>query len=510
MGDLRWGLVENPDFIRGILGHSTTTIVVWFKSKLVSMSLESFVHSHRDQPRQLDASDQPLRIDSVLLELPLYDFQLEATCLGKTLANYFEHYPQLPGVVLLEQGKFFGMIARHEFLEYLLRPQGLALFLQHSLQVLHSYARPQPLVLPGDTPIIAAAQQSLRRATTHQNSPVVINDNGQFRLLNVHDLNVAYWQIRGIETQVRYERSQAQILQSQKMAALGRLVDGVAHEILDPIGFVWGNLAHVQQYSQDLLALIEAYETTFAERPPALEALRQDIELDYLQNDLPQTVSSIQSGAARIKNLAASLQNFCHIDEVYPKPADLHSLLDSILLLFKSRLTTKIKVVCNYGQLPPLACYSGQLSQVFMNILSNLIDTLLEQTIRRDLVAEFSGGRGFSSNPSETPQITITTDIRTLSEGIGQSSQADARWVSITIADNGPGLSPKVEQQLQQAFSIETRLFKETSLAMSYRIVTAKHGGKFWVRSRTFSNNDLPKRVGTEFQILLPLNQSDR
>ncbi|MEO0535066.1 MAG: ATP-binding protein [Cyanobacteria bacterium P01_A01_bin.123] len=468
------------------------------------------MHSPTVQPHQLDASDQPLRIDSVLLELPLYDFQLEATCLGETLAAYFEQYPHLPGVVLVKQAKFFGMIARHEFLEYLLRPEGLDLFLQRSLQVLHSYARPQPLLLSGDTPIIAAAQQFLRRATTHQNSPIVVDDNGQFRLLNVHDLNVAYWQIRGIETQVRYERSQAQILQSQKMAALGRLVDGVAHEILDPIGFIWGNLVHVQQYSQDLLDLIEAYETTFSERPPALETLRQDIELDYLQRDLPLTVGSIQNGAARIKNLAASLQNFCHIDEIYPKPADVHSLLDSILLLFKSRLTTKIQVVCNYGHLPPLACYGGQLSQVFMNILSNLIDTLLEQTIRRDLATEFDGGRSLRGNPAELPQIMITTDIRTLPEGIGQPSQEDDRWVSIIIADNGPGLSPKVEQQLQQAFSIETRMFKETSLAMSYRIITAKHGGKFLVRSRAFSNNNLPESVGTEFQILLPLNQSER
>lgn len=460
------------------------------------------------QPRQLAASDQALRIDSILLELPLYDFQLEDTCLGTTLAAYFEQHPNLPGVILLRQGKFFGMISRQAFLEYLLRPKGLELFLQHPLHVLHSYARSQPLILSGHTPIIAAAQQSLRRATADQNSPIVVHDSEHYRLLNPHDLNVVYWQIRGIETQVRYERSQAQILQSQKMAALGRLVDGVAHEILDPIGFIWGNLAHVQQYSQDLLTLVEAYETTFGERPPALSVLREDIELEYLQQDLPRTVGSIQTGAARIKNLAASLQNFCHIDEVYPKPADLHSLLDSILLLLKSRLTTKIHVVCNYGQLPPVACYSGQLSQVFMNILSNLLDTLLEQTIRRDLVAELGQGHPPEEIPLDPPQITITTNIQTLPPG--PPSAEDTRWVSIVIADNGPGVSPKVEQQIQQAFSLQTRMFKETSLAMSYRIITAKHGGKFLVRSQTFANSDLPENVGTEFQILLPLNQSDR
>ncbi|MEM6427301.1 MAG: sensor histidine kinase, partial [Cyanobacteria bacterium P01_D01_bin.128] len=450
------------------------------------------------QPRQLDASDQILRIDSALHELTLSDFQLDVTCLGQTLADYFEQYPQLPGVVLLKKGEFFGVLSRYDFLDYLLRPQGQELFLRHPLQVLHSYTRTQALVLPADTAILTAAPKSLRRPTAEQHNPIVVNDSGSYRLLSVHDLHVAYWQICGIETQVRYERSQAQMLQSQKMAALGRLVDGVAHEILDPIGFIWGNLTHVRQYSQDLLSLIEAYDAALSVRPQAVEALRQDIEVDYLQRDLPATLTSIQSGAERIKHLAASLQNFCHIDEVYPKPADLHGLIDSILLLLKSRLTTKIQVVCNYGKLPPVACYSGQLSQVFMNILSNLIDGLLEQTIRRDLAAEFNRGRpDLNGLAPAAPEIKISTDIRAFPKLSNHPGEEDSRWISITIADNGPGLSAAVEQQIQQAFSVETRIFKETSLAMSYRIITARHGGKFFVRSRTFSDAEMRDSVGT-------------
>ena len=463
-------------------------------------------------PHWVEGSSQPLKINSVLTELPRYDAQVSADWLGTDLATCFERYPDLPGVVMLDDSIFFGMISRQEFLEYLLRPEGPEMFLQKPIRVLYSYVRHRLIVLPGQTTIIAAAQQSLRRSPELSGHPIIVQQADQYLLLNVHDLNVAYWQLRGIETQVRYERAQAQMLQNEKMAALGRLVDGVAHEILDPIGFIWGNLSHVTHYSQQLLTLIDAYDAALPEKSADLEALEDDIELEYLKTDFPRIITSLQRGAERIKKLGASLQNFCHIDEVYPKPADLHDILDSIVLLVQSRLTTKIKITCEYESLPPVPCFAGQMSQVFMNILSDVIDRLLEQTIRRDLMAELDPAMAQSSVTvqhnvqHESPEIKITTRLCDRQEE-AEATAVD-RWVAITIADNGPGLPADVEDQVKTGFLQAKRAMKETSLSMSYRIITARHGGQFCVRSRTFAEQLPLSDASTEFEIRLPLYSS--
>ena len=321
---------------------------------------------------------------------------------------------------------------------------------------------------------------------------------------------IAYWQLRGIETQVRYERAQTQMIQTEKMASLGRLVDGVAHEILDPVGFIWGNLAHLSDYSQQVLSVLAAYEQHFPELPPDLAALKAEVELDYLRTDLPQTITSIRAGAERLKKLVTSLQNFCHSDDVYPKPANLHELLDSILLLLKSRLKGEIQVVKRYGHLPPVTCYAGQLNQVLMNILTNAINALLNQAIRQDIATEFYGHQPHLQIAAVAkPQITITTDLRSTLDDQARS----CRWVLIRIADNGPGMSTAERQQVLDSFSVEKRADKETSLALSYQIVTAKHGGKFYLRSQSTAElpsageSDLPSCAisGTEFELWLPL-----
>lgn len=451
----------------------------------------------------LDAYVTPLGVDSVLGELQLHTLQLDMQIPGHEAAQQFEQSPALPGIILTNQGQFVGMLSRSRFLEYLLRPGGTELFWDHPLKVLYSYARTQLLILPETTSILIAAQKALRRSPDLQGDPIVVRQDENFGLLNIHDLHIAHWQIRGIETQIRYERIQARMLQSEKMASLGRLVDGVAHEILDPVSFIWGNLSHVAHYSQQLLALLCAYQAELPETPPALIDLQDEIELDYLKSDLPSAIKSIQSGAERLKQLATSLQNFCHIDEVYPKPTDLHELIDSILLLLKSQINTRIKTVRHYGHLPPIPCYSGQLSQVFMNILSNAVDRLLEQTIRRDMSAPFQSPQDLGTSPPDTPTITITTQL--YSETATNPTMTDQRWVSITIADNAPSLSSEHHQSIINSFSIEQRILKETSLAMSYRIITAKHGGRFHMRSHSKAEDPSDSAQGIEFEICLPL-----
>lgn len=460
-------------------------------------------------PSLTEGNSQALCLESTLQELPLHSFHVESSCLGTKVAQIFEKYPLLPGVILLEQAQFLGMISRQRLLEYLIRPQGLELFLQQPLRVLYSYACTKMLVLPATTSIVIAAQRALRRSLDLQSEPLVVQiDSQNYCLLSVHDLNIAYWQIRGIETQVRYERIQTQIIQSEKMASLGRLVDGLAHEILDPVSFIWGNLIHISTYSQQLMNLLSVYEVQFTQTTHEIADLEAEIELDYLRQDFPRTIESVATGAERLKKLATSLQNFCHIDEVYPKPADLHECLDGILLLLKSRLTSGIHIVKNYGHLPPVPCYVGQLSQVFMNILTNAIDTLLNQAITQELASQLGGREDAHPNSVIKPQIEITTQVRSL-ESTNLSSD-HSRWVSIRIANNGPSLTLEIQKQILESFSIRKRAAKETSLAMSYQIVTAKHGGKFYLRSpRLSAEAPQPEEVqqasGTEFEILLPL-----
>lgn len=424
---------------------------------------------------------QSIQLESTLKDLPLYDFAAELDVLGTEIAQFFEQYSLLPGVILKEHGRFLGMLPRHRLLEYLLRPYGIDLFLDKPLRVLYSYDRTSPLTLSGDTPILSAAQQALRRPFERLSDPIVVHlDSDHYRILDAHELNIAYWQLRGIETQVRVERLQLQMVQSEKMASLGRLVDGVSHEILDPVSFIWGNLSHIAEYSKSLLEIINVYEKCIVQEPQKVTDLKDAIEFDYIREDLPKTLDSIRTGAERLSRLANSLQNFCHIDEVYPRPANLHDCLDSVLLLLKSRLSSEIQVVKQYGHLPPVPCFISQLSQVFMNILNRSIDSLLNQAARREI--EFG----------EPPRITIATEVCSI-DGTGQ------RWVSIQIADNNIEMSIETQNQLMQAFS--TDLVRETSLAMSHRIVTGRHSGKF----RVYSNIE-PSSRGTVFEILLPLN----
>ncbi len=445
-------------------------------------------------PSLSEASNQDLRLESTVRELPLYQFEVQTSCLGVDVAEIFEQYPLLPGAILIDQGKFVGMISRRRLVEYLLRPQGLELFLNQPLHVLYSYARTEMLLVNDSTPILVAVQQALRRSPELLSEPIVVKvEPNSYRLLDFQELNITSWQIRGIETQVRYERAQTQMIQTEKMASLGRLVDGVAHEILDPVGFIWGNLTHVSSYTQQLLELVSAYQANIPEVPAVVTELETDLELDYLQEDLPRAIASIQSGAERLKKLAVALQNFCHIDEVYPKPADLHSSINHIILLLKSRLSSDIKIVKNYGHLPPVPCFIGQIHQVFMNILTNAIDALINHALSRKFAQELH--RKSQGASDYKPQITITTEV------IAQKSPypgiPDQRIVSIKIADNGPGMSPELQKQILESFSIAKRADKETSLSVSYQIIKAKHGGEFMMRSEV--------GVGTEFEILLPL-----
>ncbi|MBD2409998.1 histidine kinase [Nostoc calcicola FACHB-389] len=450
---------------------------------------EEFSCRQISPPFLSEGSDRNFSLDSTLQELPMYNFPVEINCTGTEVASFLEKYPLLPGVILVEQGKFVGMISRRRLLEFLIRPYGQELFVQQPLGVLYGYARTPILLLAETTLILIAMQLSLKRSPELLSEPIVVQTTpGDYRLLDVQELNFISWQIRGIKNFVRYERSQAQMIQNDKMASLGRLVDGVVHEILDPVGFIWGNITYVSNYSQDLLKLIAAYDRELPSASQTIDQIKEEIEFDFLEQDLLRSLASIRTGAERLKRLVTSLQNFCHLDELYPKPVDLHACIDNLILLINSRIQGEIEIIKSYGQLPPVYCFMGQLNQVLINILSEAVDTLLNEAARQQLYLE-------DTKTLQKPRIKISTEV--ISQKPSKPHAPDSRWILIRISDNGPGMSQEFLQQIMESFSWETKNGKETSLAVSYRIITVKHGGKFNLRSQP--------GMGTEFEIMLPL-----
>ena len=469
-------------------------------------------------PSQSPHSHPAINADSKLKDLPLHHFELDAQTLGQTLAHWFQEYPNVPGVVLFDTqpsaqpgaqpdtqrfNRLSGMISRSHFLESLLHPHSDDLFLKQPIKTLQTYLRSTVLKLAGTTPILIAAQQALRRSSATINDPVLIELEGElgektYRLLDFHTLNIAYWQIRGIETQIWYERTQVQMIRSDKMASLGRLVDGVAHEILDPVSFIWGNLSHLLKYEQDIMDLLTQYEIELPNPSEDLLNLRDDIEINYLREDIPKTLGSIKAGADRLTKLATALQNFCHIDEVYPRSTDIHDCLDGVILLLKSRLKSDISVQKRYGHLPAIPCFVGKLTQVFLNLISALIDYLLTQAVTDRVIQELPLPTHELNHTPIKPSLTLTTETISI-EGSG------TRWVSIRIGRNGEPLAVAQQKQILESFFQSSLLTPETSLLTTYRIITLRHKG--FLRLRTAANpaDHLEPGISTEFEILIPL-----
>ena len=278
------------------------------------------------------------------------------------------------------------------------------------------------------------------------------------------------------------QRSQSQVIQSEKMSSLGQLVAGVAHEINNPVNFIHGNLAHVQEYTQDLLALIQLYQQYHPYPVAEIQTVAEDIDLEFLQSDLPKLLSSMKVGTDRIRQIVLSLRNFSRIDEAEFKRVDIHEGIDSTLMILQHRLKGKpeqpeIEVIKDYDNVPPVECYAGQLNQVFMNILVNAIDALEENNTKRTY-------QEIENNPS---QIKIRTSV------------VNSTWLQVAIADNGVGISKEFQQRIFDPFFTTKPIGKGTGMGMSisYQIVTEKHGGKL----ECFST---PGK-GTEFIIQIPL-----
>ncbi|WP_017720208.1 PAS domain-containing sensor histidine kinase [Kamptonema formosum] len=311
------------------------------------------------------------------------------------------------------------------------------------------------------------------------------------------------------------QRTQSQLIQTEKMSGLGQMVAGVAHEINNPINFIYGNLAHATQYTKDLLELVQLYEECYRNPVPEILEKREEVDLDFLMEDLPKLLASMELGADRIRQIVLSLRTFSRLDEAQKKPVNIHEGIDSTLLILNSRLKAKagqvgIAVVKEYGDLPLVECYAGQLNQVFMNILANAIDAL-EMGHRPSGAGDRPCPAPSAQRPA--PAIRIRTEVVSGALGMGhrqeeQSSMPSAQcpapscqFVRIAIADSGPGMSEAVRRRLFDPFFTTKPVGKGTGLGLSisYQIVVERHGGEL----KCFSEPG----QGSEFVIEIPVRQ---
>ncbi|HAA33260.1 MAG TPA: hypothetical protein DCE56_42995, partial [Cyanobacteria bacterium UBA8553] len=276
---------------------------------------------------------------------------------------------------------------------------------------------------------------------------------------------------------------------------------GVAHEINNPVTFIYGNLTPASQYIEGLLYLLTLYQQHYPQPAAEIQAEREAIDIDFLVEDLPKILSSMKMGANRIREIVLSLRNFSRLDEAEIKPVDIHEGLDNTLLILQSRFKGKpgqpeIQLIKEYGPLPKVECYAGQINQVFMNILSNAIDALEEaKGERRRARGENSSSLPIPSCP--LPWIRIRTEVGKISSSGLPSGNQD--WVTIRIADNGPGMPQTVKERLFDPFFTTKPVGQGTGLGLSisYQIVVEKHGGRLWCESAPGQ--------GTEFFIEIPI-----
>lgn len=282
----------------------------------------------------------------------------------------------------------------------------------------------------------------------------------------------------------KLKKTQSQLIQTEKMSSLGQLVAGVAHEINNPVSFIYGNIAHAQQYANELLDLVALYGKHYPDPEPEIEAYLDDIGLEFLREDFPKLMASMQVGADRIREVVLSLRNFSRLDQAQKKPVNIHEGIDSTLLILQNRLKAKagrhsIEIIKEYGELPLIECYAGQLNQVFMNLLANAIDAVEEKEKKAEKSAALP--------PQSSPCIHIRTAV------------TKGKCITLEITDNGVGMTAETKKRLFDPFFTTKPAGQGTGLGLSisYQIVVEKHGGEI--------RCDSTPGVGTSVKITLPI-----
>lgn len=278
------------------------------------------------------------------------------------------------------------------------------------------------------------------------------------------------------QTLLQLRNAQAQLIQSEKMSSLGQMVAGIAHEINNPVNFIYGNLNHLKDNAKDLFELIDLYQQQYPQASSMIEETIDEIDLDFIREDVPQVLTSMKTGAERIRQIVLSLRNFARLDEVGLKIIDLHEGIESTLAILKHRLKRHITTLKKYGTLPKVECYPAQINQVWLSLLTNAIDAL-------------EMGTGIDVVDSLVPTITIHTEM------------VEGDSIQVCIRDNGIGLPSRVKDKIFDPFFTTKPVGKGTGLGLSvcYQIVQ-KHGGTIEVYSKPGQ--------GSTFKIVLPVRNS--
>ncbi|MBD2456461.1 hybrid sensor histidine kinase/response regulator [Nostoc sp. FACHB-87] len=290
---------------------------------------------------------------------------------------------------------------------------------------------------------------------------------------------------QSLEEQVRdrttaLQKAQVQLVQQEKLSTLGELIAGIAHEMNNPIGFIVNNIPPLQEYIADITKLLQLYEQEYPVPSATITTFIHNLDLPFVLEDLEKIVSSIEVGSERIQHLSTSLRSFSRSDSDTKLPADLHTGMDSTLLILQHRLKPNgdrpaIEVIRAYGKLPHVPCYIGEMNQVFMNLLANAVDALDEAIIQGKM-------------SDRIPQIQITTDVNSQQMAV------------IKIADNGIGIPERLKQRLFEPLFTTKPVGKGTGLGLSiaHQIIVEKHNGTMEVNSQP--------GIGTEFTIAIPIS----
>lgn len=274
-----------------------------------------------------------------------------------------------------------------------------------------------------------------------------------------------------INVHLELRKARLRLVQEEKMASLGQLVAGIAHEINNPVNFIHGNLSHAQEYSQVLLKVVELYETQ-SHPTPEIEQLLEQSDLAFIKADLPQLLSSMEMGTRRIQEIVQSLRIFSRLDEAEYKAVDMHEGINSALMLLSSRLKAKppypaIAVTQEYDNLPLIECYAGQVNQVLMHLLTNAIDAIEDKIKHWEMT-------GNSALQDYSPNLLIRTAL-----------SLDQQWISIQVIDNGIGMSEEVQRRMFDQFFTTKLTGRGTGLGLAIvrQIVVEAHRGTLAVNS---------------------------